>query len=143
MEDCINCLCILYNDQYRYAFLFDHSSGHAKKCIGGLNVGAMNKGFGGEHLRGTLIEKKEGYLGPYHSCSVSKKKTGVTWNLVFTGSYDNIGIVLRTGFMYESYDIGKNRKAHCIIGKKQKFRCDIETGHKMVSICRNKKSYVW
>jgi hypothetical protein len=26
----------------------------------------MNKGFDGEHLRGTLIEKKEGYLGPYH-----------------------------------------------------------------------------
>jgi hypothetical protein len=30
-------------------------------------------------------------------CSVSKK-TGVTWNLALTGSYDNIGIALRTGF---------------------------------------------
>jgi hypothetical protein len=27
-----------------------------------------------------------------------KKKTGVTWNLALTGSYDNIGIVLCTGF---------------------------------------------
>jgi hypothetical protein len=26
------------------------------------------------------------------------KKTGVMWNLALTGSYDNIGIVLRTGF---------------------------------------------
>ena len=67
VEDCIDCLRILYNDQYRYAFLFDHSSSHAKKHVGGLDVGAMNKGFGGEHLKGTLIEKKEGYPGPYHS----------------------------------------------------------------------------
>jgi hypothetical protein len=42
-----------------------------KKRVGGLDVGAMNKGFGGEHLRGTLIEKKEGYLGPYHSLNNS------------------------------------------------------------------------
>ncbi len=56
-----------FSDQYCYAFLFDHSSGHAKKRIGGLNVSAMNKGFGGEHLRGKLIDKKEGCLGPYHS----------------------------------------------------------------------------
>ena len=27
-----------------------------------------------------------------------QKKTRVIWNLVFKGSYDNIGIVLRTGF---------------------------------------------
>jgi hypothetical protein len=27
-----------------------------------------------------------------------QKKTGVAWNLALTGSYDNIGIVLRTGF---------------------------------------------
>jgi hypothetical protein len=32
----------------------------------------MNKGFGGEHLRGTLIEKKERYLGPYHSLNNSR-----------------------------------------------------------------------
>jgi hypothetical protein len=31
----------------------------------------MNKEIGGEHLRGTLIEKKEGYLGPYHSLNNS------------------------------------------------------------------------
>jgi hypothetical protein len=27
-----------------------------------------------------------------------QKKTGVMWNLALTGSYDNIGIVLHTGF---------------------------------------------
>jgi hypothetical protein len=37
----------------------------------------------------------------------------MTWNLALTGSYNNIGIVLRTGFMYESYNIGKNCKAIC------------------------------
>ena len=29
VEDFIDCLRILYNDQYHYAFWFDHSSGHA------------------------------------------------------------------------------------------------------------------
>jgi hypothetical protein len=72
VEDCINCLHIMYNDQYHYVFLFDHISGHAKKRVGGLDVGAMNKVFGGEHLRGTLIEKKEGYLGPYHVINNSR-----------------------------------------------------------------------
>ncbi len=71
VEDCIDCLLILFLDQFRYALLFDHSSGHAKKRIGGLNISAMNKRIGGEHLRGTLIEKKEGYLGPYHSLNNS------------------------------------------------------------------------
>jgi hypothetical protein len=84
VEDCINCLCILYIDQYRYAFLFDHSSGHAKKRIGGLDVGAINKGFG-EHLRGTLIEKKEGYLGLYHSLNNSHMiQVGQVQELVYT-----------------------------------------------------------
>jgi hypothetical protein len=84
VEDCINCLCILYNDQYCYAFLFDHSSGHVKKRVGGLDVGAMNKGFGGEHLRGTLIEKKEGYLGPYHSLNNSRMiQVGQVQGLVY------------------------------------------------------------
>ena len=58
VEDCIDCLRVLHNDCYRYVFLFDHSSGHAKKRIGGLDVGAMNKGFGGKNMRGTLIEKR-------------------------------------------------------------------------------------
>lgn len=65
-EDCIDCLTILY-PQFDYIFLFDHSSGHAKKCADGLNVTSMNKGYGGENnMRSTIIEKVEGYLGPYH-----------------------------------------------------------------------------
>jgi hypothetical protein len=64
--------------------LFDHSSGHAKRRIGGLDVGAMNKGFGGDHLRGTLIEKKEGYLGPNHSLNNSRMiQVGQVQELVY------------------------------------------------------------
>ncbi len=36
---------------------------------GGLNVGNMNKGYGGEKMRSTLIEQSEGYLGPYHDAA--------------------------------------------------------------------------
>jgi hypothetical protein len=66
VKNCIDCLRVLFQDQYNYAFLFDHSSGHAKRRVGGLSVSAMNKGIGGEKLRRTLIEKKKGYLGPFH-----------------------------------------------------------------------------
>ena len=63
VEECIDCIHVLNNNRYGYAFLFDHSSGHAKKCIGGLDVGTMNNGFDGKHMRGTLIEKKKDTLG--------------------------------------------------------------------------------
>jgi hypothetical protein len=44
----------------------------------------MNKGFGGEHLRGTLIEKKEGYLGPYHDVNKSRMiQVGQVQELVY------------------------------------------------------------
>ena len=59
VEDCIDCLRVLFQDQYNYAFLFDHSSSHAKRRVGGLSVSAMNKGIGGEKLRRTLIEKRK------------------------------------------------------------------------------------
>ena len=59
VEDCVDCLRVLFQDKYNYAFLFDHSSGHAKKRVGGLSVSAMNKGIGGEKLRCTLIEKRK------------------------------------------------------------------------------------
>jgi hypothetical protein len=68
-EDCIDCLHVLFLDMYDYIFLYDHSSGHAKKRVGGLNVGNMNKGYGGENMRSTLIERSEGYLGPYHDAA--------------------------------------------------------------------------
>jgi hypothetical protein len=56
VEECIDCcLRVLFQDQYYYAFLFDHSSGHAKRCVGGLSISAMNKGIGDEKLRRTLI----------------------------------------------------------------------------------------
>jgi len=77
VEDCIDCLRILFPNQYDFAFLFDHSSGHAKKRVGGLSVSAMNKGFGGEKLRSTLIEKKQGYLGPFH-CITNPKMVQVS-----------------------------------------------------------------
>jgi hypothetical protein len=65
-EDCIDWLKILY-PQFDYIFLFDHSSGHAKKCADGLNMTLMNRGYGGENdMRSTTIEKAEGYLGLYH-----------------------------------------------------------------------------
>ena len=66
MEDCIDCLKVILDECYDFAFLFDHSSGHAKKRSGGLDVKSMNKGFGGELLRDSKIEEHDGYIGPFH-----------------------------------------------------------------------------
>jgi hypothetical protein len=66
LEDCVDCLKTLY-PAINFIFLFDHSSGHAKKRIGGLDASAMNKGFGGVQplMRATIMEAKDGYLGPF------------------------------------------------------------------------------
>ena len=38
IEDCIYCLNGLFDNKFNYLFLFDHSSGHAKKRTGGLDA---------------------------------------------------------------------------------------------------------
>ena len=66
MEDCIDVLRACFGDMYEYYFLFDHSSGHAKQRIDGLDATKMNQNFGGaqKRMRDTII-KDETYLGPY------------------------------------------------------------------------------
>ena len=65
-EDAVDVLKVLY-PEYDFVFLFDHSSGHSKQRPDGLNATHMNKGFGGKLLpmRSSIIEKEEGYLGPF------------------------------------------------------------------------------
>jgi hypothetical protein len=66
LEDCVGFLKTLY-PAMDFIFLFDHSSGHAKKRIGRLDASAMNKGFGGTQpsMRETIIKTEDGYLGPF------------------------------------------------------------------------------
>jgi len=72
-----------------YVFLYDHSSGHAKKHVGGLNVVNMNKGYGGENMRSTLNEQSEGYLGPYHDAANPRMvKVGQMHGLVYGNDVD-------------------------------------------------------
>jgi len=67
LEDCIDCLTELHGDKYDFYFQFDHSSGHAKAQLNGLDVSNMNKGFGGDLLRATLIKGEDGYLGSFYN----------------------------------------------------------------------------
>ena len=71
-EDCIDCLKTIHDGEYQYAFLYDHISGHAKKRAGGLDVSNMNKNWGGQLLRITLLKEKVGYLGPFHDLANPK-----------------------------------------------------------------------
>ena len=63
-EDCVDCLQVLY-PHFDFAFLFDHSQGHAKKLANGLDAYTMNRGFGGvqPRMRESKIKAEDGYLG--------------------------------------------------------------------------------
>ena len=65
VEDSIDCVREIYADQFEIVFLFDHSSGHAKKRLDGLDVKGMNKSWGGKIMRSTMIE--DGCVGPFHN----------------------------------------------------------------------------
>jgi hypothetical protein len=82
--------------QHDFVFLFDHSSGHAKKRVRGLSVTFMTKGFGGELLQNTNIEQREGYLGPYHDVNNPKMvQVGNEQQLVYS-----IGVDIEDGPFY-------------------------------------------
>ena len=69
LEDCIDCLKVIHGDKYDFYFQFDHSSGHAKAQLDGLDASNMTKGFGGDLLRDTMIGDGEGYLGCFYDSS--------------------------------------------------------------------------
>ena len=48
LKDCVDCLKVLFNDQYQFLFLFNHSCGHGKKRQDGLNIENMLKSYGGK-----------------------------------------------------------------------------------------------
>ena len=66
LEDCMDCLKVLY-PQHNFLFLLDHSCGHDRQRVDGLNVENMNKLYGGNKpkMRDTKIAQEQGYLGPY------------------------------------------------------------------------------
>ena len=66
-KDCIDFLKYLYPD-FDFFFLFNHSSGHAKKRVDGLDALAMNRMFGGQKstMRPSLIPKNQGYVGEFY-----------------------------------------------------------------------------
>jgi hypothetical protein len=65
-EDTIDVLKVMYPN-FKFVYLFDHSSGHSKTRPDGLNVSRMNKSYGGKQtaMRSTVIEREEGFLGPF------------------------------------------------------------------------------
>lgn len=103
VEDIMDCLKVIYEDKYEFAFLFDHSSGHAKKRVDGLDVSKINKSWGGKHtLRPSKIERKEGYLGEYWDPNNPQMvKIGQEQALM----WDRAGEVARGPFELESEEL--------------------------------------
>ena len=58
-EDVTDCLKTTLGTGFEYCYLFDHSSGHAKKRENGLDVKKMNVSWGGQSVvRNSIIERK-------------------------------------------------------------------------------------
>lgn len=53
--------------QYNHIFLFNLSSEHCQKQVGGLNARAMKKHFGGKQprIQDSMITQKDGFLRPF------------------------------------------------------------------------------
>jgi hypothetical protein len=90
IEDVMDCLKHLHGDQYKYCFLFDHSSGHAKKRENGLDAKKMNVSWGGNmSMRNTHIESYHGFIGPYHDSSIEGMVTvGAEQTLTYESESD-------------------------------------------------------
>jgi hypothetical protein len=67
VEDCFDCFYVLFGCKIECVMQFDHSSGHAKKRINGLDVKGMNKEWGGSnYMRPTMIKSEDGFVGSYY-----------------------------------------------------------------------------
>jgi hypothetical protein len=84
-EDFVDCKVLF--PQFDFEFLFDHSQGHAKKLMGGLDAYSMKRGYGGAQpmMRKSKIKEHYGYLGS----NARILDVGDTQSFVFTS--DNNG----------------------------------------------------
>ncbi len=65
-KDCVDVIQALFPG-YNSVWTFDHSCGHDQGHPDGLVVGNMQTLWGGKqsHIRDSITECKEGFLGPY------------------------------------------------------------------------------
>jgi hypothetical protein len=85
-EGCMDCIKVLY-PHVNFMFLFNHSQGHAKKLMGGLDAHSMNRGYGGAQpiMRESKIkEHDDGYLG----INARTLEVGNTQSFVLTSDND-------------------------------------------------------
>jgi hypothetical protein len=80
-EDCVDVIQALFPG-YDSVWTFGHSCGHNRGCPDGLVVGNMQTLWGGKqsHIRDSITECKEGFLGPYSP----KLHPGDTQTMVFS-----------------------------------------------------------
>jgi hypothetical protein len=86
LEDCVDCLSVLFPD-HEFLFLLEHSCRHDRQREDCLNAEDMKRSFGGNKpkMRDTRIEQEKGYLGPY----CRQLHPGDTQKMIFTP--DDIG----------------------------------------------------
>ena len=131
-EDLVDCLVNIFPD-FDFAFLFDHSSGHARKQKDGLNEKNMNFEWGGvaPHMHETVVP----HVGPF--AHADRLEPGAKQRMVYTDedsgpyAYKNTPL---TDAQRESmkFDCATGEKKICKLSKKelvaQMLRHDLEQG---------------
>jgi hypothetical protein len=109
-EDVVDCLQVLYPD-HDLLFLFDQSSGHARKRHDSLNVVGLNGGWGGKQkkMRNSIII--DGCLGPHNNNNLLT--IGDVQSMVFLETDEgpiNMAINMRQSTKYDVV-LGKKKVA--------------------------------
>jgi hypothetical protein len=89
LEDCIDCLKVLY-PQHAFLFLLNHScSHHDRQRQDGLNAENMNKLYRGnkQKMHVTKIMQEHGYLGPYNCTLMPGDIQQLTFQPTETGPF--------------------------------------------------------
>ena len=80
----------MFGDQYDFVQQFDHSTGHTKKRLHGLDAKNMNYSWGGTKntvMRDTMIEQSAGFLGPhYDPTNLDMVKVGEMQSMMYKTS---------------------------------------------------------
>jgi hypothetical protein len=83
-EDCVDCLKVVF-PHFDFAFLFDHSQGHAKKLSNGLDANSMNKSYdeAQPNMRESIMKQNDGYFGMHSRTTL---EVGDTQSFTFSST---------------------------------------------------------
>jgi hypothetical protein len=119
-EDIVDCLQVIYPNT-DILFLFDQSSGHARKRHDSLNVVGLNGRWGGKQKKMRDSKIVEGCLGPHNKLLT----IGDTQSMIFLESDD--------GPINMAINIRQSTKYDIVVGKKKREKTKSELLQELIT----------